>query len=50
MIVARIDNEITARTPFRRGRSFKGALRYLITGPRDAPDPARVVHAETLNI
>lgn len=50
MIVARIDNEITARTPFRRGRSFKGALRYLLAGPRDAPDPARVVHAETLNI
>jgi hypothetical protein len=50
MIVARIDNQITPRTPFRRGRSFKGALAYLLLGARDAADPGRVLHAETLNI
>lgn len=50
MIIARIDNQITSRTPYRRGRSFKGVLRYLLRGPRDAPDTTRVVHAETLNI
>ena len=50
MIVARIDNSITARTPRRRGRSFKGALRYLLRGARDAPNPERVLYAETVNI
>lgn len=50
MIVARIDNDITARTPYRRGRSFKGALSYLFNGARAAPNPERVLHAETVNI
>lgn len=50
MIVARIDNEICTRTPYRRGRSFKGALAYLLRGARDAPNPERVLHAETVNI
>ena len=50
MIIARIDNELTPRTPYRRGRSFNGALRYLLTGSRDTPRPDRVLHAETVNI
>lgn len=50
MIIARIDNDITARTPHRRGRSFKGALQYLLAGTRDSPNPERVVYTETVNI
>ena len=50
MIIARIDNEITARTPHRRGRSFKGALGYLLSGSREQPNPERVLYAETVNI
>lgn len=50
MIIARIDNEITARTPNRRGRSFKGVLRYLLQGPRQAPNTERVLYTETVNI
>jgi len=50
MIIARIDNDISARTPHRRGRSFTGALRYLLTGSKTAPKPERVLHAETVNI
>ena len=51
MIVARIDNDISARTPHQRGRSFKGALDYLLEGHKGtARNPARVVLAETVNI
>ncbi|NBU58320.1 MAG: hypothetical protein EBS23_00790 [Betaproteobacteria bacterium] len=50
MIVARIDNARSSRTPFRRGRSFKGALKYLLTGSKTAPSPERVLYAETVNI
>ena len=50
MIIARIDNQISARTPHRRGRSFIGALKYLLTGSKAAPKPDRVLHAETVNI
>ncbi len=51
MIVARIDNDITARTPYQRGRSFKGALDYLLEGHKNtANNPARVVLAERVNI
>jgi Ti-type conjugative transfer relaxase TraA len=51
VIVARVDNDICARTPYQRGRSFKGALDYLLHGHKDtARNPARVVHAETVNI
>ena len=51
MIVARVDNDISARTPYQRGRSFKGALNYLLHGHKDtARNPTRVVYAETVNI
>lgn len=50
MIIARIDNDISPRTPHRRGRSFNGALRYLLSGSKAAPHPERVLHAETVNI
>lgn len=50
MIIARIDNELTPRTPYRRGRSFKGLLSYLFNGARHEPHPERVLHAETVNI